>query len=78
MICSMNEMAKAQVLKLPTNKNRNQKFSRRTKHLVKCSIVHEVKESYQSTICQGEVLVTGILIREQEDPQQQLLQQMKK
>ena len=32
----MDEMAKAQILKLPTNKIRNQKFSRRTKYLVKC------------------------------------------
>ncbi len=39
MVCSMDEMAKAQVLKLPANKIRNQKFSRRTKYLVKC--MHE-------------------------------------
>ena len=36
MICSMDEMAKAQVMKLSSSKSRNRKVSRRTKNLVKC------------------------------------------
>ena len=36
MICSMDEMARAQVLKLSATKARNRKFSRRSKYIVKC------------------------------------------
>ena len=39
MICSMDEMARAQVLQLTRSKSKNRKFARRTKYIVKC--MHE-------------------------------------
>ena len=39
MICSMDEMAKAQVFQLPRHKSYNRKFSRQSKYLVK--YIHE-------------------------------------
>ena len=39
MICSMDEMAKAQAMQLPRRKSQNRKLARRSKYLVKC--MHE-------------------------------------
>jgi len=58
MICSMEEMAKAQVLKLPRNKTKNRKMARRTKYLVKC--MHDNCHIVAHATCPNESKVSEI------------------
>ena len=58
MICSMEEMAKAQVLKLPRGQARNRKVARRSKYLVKC--MHENCDIVAHATCPNEFKLSKI------------------